>query len=576
MIKRTVIALTLLLTLVPASHAADTPDWVASSRFGMVAADSYEASQIGAAVLEAGGNAFDAAIATSFALAVARPESTGLGGGGFMVAFISAEKRCVALDFRETAPAAATLERYQQAAQEAGDGPSPTLYGGYAVGVPGQLAGLDEIRRRYGTWPLDRLIEPAERLARKGLLVDRHYRACCADTFETFEKYPDFKDRFAPIYRHLLNNGELPEIGQRIPRTQLADAMKLIASDGPAAFYTGPIGQAIAQTVKSAGGPLTASDMATYRVVEREPVRGTWDEYEIFSMPPPSSGGICIIETLNILKHMRVRSDVYPPHGLVEAFKHAFSDRARYLGDPDFTSIPTAKLIDPDYAAQLARKINPRTLPDIQDYGTADGAPFDRGTSHFCVIDRDHNVVALTETVNGTFGSLLVAEPFGIVLNNEMDDFALRPGQPNLYGLVQGEANAVGPGKRPLSSMSPTIVLRDKAPVLALGGSGGPRIITSVFQVLQNVLVWGQPLSDAMSAVRLHHQWLPNEVYFDRDPPTKLAEALQRAGHELSEKHKTGVVQAIYVNDGVFQGACDPRKGGRPVGATKLPVGPRR
>lgn len=547
---------------------ADQPAWIVRGTGGIVASDSPEASQIGARVLARGGNAFDAAIATSFALSVARPQSTGLGGGGFMVAYVAKDKRCVALDFRETAPVAATAERYARLRAAQADGPSPTVYGGNAVAVPGQLAGLAEIQRRFATRPLRELIEPAIRLAETGFLADEDFCAACRGVLADCEKWPQLRPMSAQLCETLLGNGTPPKPGDKIARPDLASGLALIASLGPDAVYNGPIGRAIIRAVEAAGGELTQPDLAGYRVRERDPLRSRWGEFEVVTMPPPSSGGVCIIETLNILQAATDRSDILPGHGphvLVEALKHAFADRARWLGDPDFGAVPVTRLTSLTYAIELSHRIKDgRTFPPEQ-YGGAAAAP-DGGTSHFCVADRAGNVVALTETVNGPFGSLLVAGPYGLVLNNEMDDFTAEPGRPNLYGLVQGEANAIAPGKRPLSSMSPTIVFREGRPVLVLGGSGGPRIITSVLHVLLNVLERGMSLEQAISAVRTHHQWLPDEVYFDRDPPAELAQTLTECGHKLSDRRKGGVVQAIQLlEDGTRVGASDPHKGGRPA-----------
>lgn len=567
---RRLIALGLLIGLSPLALRADDPPWLVRSQAGMVASDSPEASRIGADVLAQGGNAFDAAIAVSFALAVSRPQSTGLGGGGFMLACLAKENRFMVLDFRETAPTGATRQRYAELIAAASDGPPPTIYGGNAVAVPGQLAGLVEIHRRFATRPLKELVQPAIKLAETGFTVDDHYLEACKEALADYEKWPKLKEDFAEVYKTLLGSGQPPKAGQKLARPGLARALRLVADQGPDAVYQGPIGQAMVKATQAARGLLTEKDLAGYRLREREPVRGSYSGYEVVTMPPPSSGGVCILETLNILHVMAsdfqgglraVRDDLYPPM-LVCALKHAFADRARWLGDPDATPVPVRRLISRDYARELADRFCPASN---EEYGST-RMPEDRGTSHFCVADKDGNVVALTETINGVFGSLVVAEPYGIILNNEMDDFATDPGRPNLYGLVQGEANAVGPGKRPLSSMSPTMVVKDDRPVLALGASGGPRIITSVLQVMLNVIEFEMPLEQAMSQVRIHHQWLPNEVYFDREPPGELARGLQGAGHALAGQRKTGVVQAIQLlPDGTLVGASDPRKGGRPA-----------
>jgi gamma-glutamyltranspeptidase / glutathione hydrolase len=547
------------------------PPWLARGRGGMVASDSPEASRIGADVLLAGGNAFDAAVATSFALAVARPQSTGLGGGGFLVAWIAAEKRFVALDFRECAPQAATPELYAKLAAERGDGPPPSIYGGSAVGVPGQLAGLEEINRRFGTQPLKELIRPAATLAEFGFAVDAHYRNACQEALADFQKWPVLILRHETLYATLLAQGRVPRTGELVKRPDLAKALRLIALEGPQVFYEGPIADAIVAAVGAAGGKLTPADLRAYRVIERRPIRAVLEGYELVTMPPPSSGGVCLVEALNVLqckacgvegglRGLQTQGE-YPPT-LVNALQHAFADRARWLGDPDFARIPVARLTSRDYACELAS----RRAQKPEDFG-ASQLPEDHGTSHFCTADAAGNVVALTETVNGIFGSLVVAEPYGIILNNQMDDFLTVRGAANLYGLQQGEANLVGPGKRPLSSMSPTIVVRDGRPVLALGGSGGPRIITAVVQVLLNVLEFGQPLDQALEAVRMHEQWQPPDVYFDGEPSAEVVRSLELAGLAVSRERRGGVVQAIQIlPDGSFVGASDPRRDGRPAG----------
>jgi len=575
---RTLVPLVVFLSLGPNLLLADDAPWIARGQHGMVASDSPEASQIGADVLAGGGNAFDAAIATSLALAVARPDSTGLGGGGFMVAYIAREKRCIALDFREAAPAAATAERFAQLHAQRGDGPSPTVYGGHAIGVPGQLAGLQEIHKRFATRPLSALIAPALRLAEDGFITDEHHRAACKSTIAAYERWPQLRQRHGRLYQTLLGDGTPPELGSHTKRPDLAMALRLFARHGADEFYQGWIGKAVVQATQAAGGLLTMEDLAAYRVREREPIRGRFGDYEVVSMPPPSSGGICIVEALNVLsawsrtlqkQPAQMRTDGTFPVYFVNALQHSFADRARWLGDPDFSSIPVKRLTSPASATELVDRNGLKG----REFGTAQ-LPDDGGTAHFCVADKHGNIVAITETINGSFGSLVVAEPYGIILNNQMDDFAANPGKPNLYGLIQGEANAVGPGKRPLSSMSPTIVFKEGRPVLALGGSGGPCIITSVLQVLLNVITFDMPIEKAVSARRLHHQWRPDEVYFDGDPGKDVAAALRRAGHTISDRRKGGIVQAIrFLADGTMVGASDPRKGGRPAAPTADPAG---
>jgi len=577
---------------------ADEPAWTARGMAGMVATDSPEASQIGADVLKAGGNAFDAAVATSFALAVARPQSTGLGGGGFLLAYVAKEKRFVALDFREIAPAAIRPDIYarlildSEVKRNAGrpEGFSPSLFGGNAVGVPGQLAGLAEINRRFGTRPLAELIRPAIELAENGFAVDEHFLRARQGVLNDFAKWPQLKQTCTAMYELLGGDGAAPNSGDKFKRMDFANGLRLIAERGPQAFYDSPIGEAIVRAVNAAGGAMTMDDLRGYRVKEREPLRGRYGDLEIVSMPPPSSGGVCLIEALNILEAAVGRREAIGDapgtheHVLIEAMKHAFADRARHLGDPDFSRLPVARLTSKPYASMIAPLV--RSEGTAPEYGSesvpcdvffgsgyidreapepADD-PNDHGTSHFCVADREGNIVALTETINTEFGSLVVASPYGIILNNELDDFATARGRPNAYRLVQGDANLIGPGKRPLSSMSPTVILRDGKPVLVLGGSGGPRIISSVLHVALHVME-GRPLADALTALRLHHQWRPDEIVFSREPPAELATELSRRGHTLSQKRGAGTVQAIqFLADGAMLGASDPGKGGRPAG----------
>lgn len=561
----------LVLGVAAAAFAHD-PRSIAVGRNGMVASDSAVASRIGAAVLKGGGNAFDAAVATSLALTVARPESTGLGGGGFMLAYVAGEQRFVVLDFRETAPASATAERYATLRAQAPDGPSASVCGGNAVGVPGLAAGLSEISARFGSRPLSELIQPAIELAERGLEVDEHYREACRVAVADFDRWPEFGTRFAALRSRLLGgDGGVPAHGARIPRPDLAQTLRTLAQSGLGAFYHGPIAEAIVRGVRQAGGEMTLDDLGGYRVVEREPIRGRYRGFEIVTIPPPSSGGACLIETLQVLAACETRPDYRPaehrPHALVEAFKHAFADRARWFGDPQFCDIPFARLLSAEYAAELAARIDWSATRAPESYGTPALVVEDSGTSHFCVADRLGNVVAMTETINGGFGSFVLVEPLGILLNNELDDFLTVRGEPNLFGLVQSEANLVAPGKRPLSSMAPTIILRDGRPMLAIGASGGPRIITAVAQAALDVMN-GETLHDAVSAPRLHHQWQPDEVYFDREPPRHVREKLALRGHKLSEKRKTAAVQAIQLHaDGTMVGASDPGKGGEPAGA---------
>jgi len=555
--------------IVPPQVPAASPDWVAPGREAMVAADSPYASAAGLEVLKAGGNAMDAATAVSFALAVTRPESTGLGGGGFLMARF-ADGRVVVADFRETAPAASTADMFVRAAARDPQGPPPSQYGYLAAAVPGLLRGRAELLARHGTLPLSRLLQPAIRLARDGFAVDQTYVDDTDNAARIFEKYPVLKETCGFVYRRHLREGRPWTVGEQLHQPELARLLEGIADQGPDFLYKGPPAEALDKTMAARGGVITAADLRGYAVRYREPLRSTYREYELLLMPPPSSGGLAIAETLNILEtvdmpHLRRADPIVAHHYLAEAMKHAFADRARWLGDADFAAVPTAYLLSKAYARTLAARIQPDAVRQADAYGAAQ-IPDDAGTSHFCVIDRWGNCVVSTETINTRFGSLAAVDEWGLILNNEMDDFTAIPGEANAFGLRQSTQNEVTPSKRPLSSMSPTIVLRDGKPHLLIGGSGGPKIITSVLNVLIGVLDGRQTLEEAMVAPRLHHQWMPDEIQFSSAVSEEIVIGLKKFGHRVSDRKGTGIVQAIVVQGGEVTGACDPHKGGIPAG----------
>ncbi len=554
------------------------PPWIATGRQAMVAADSLYASQAGVEILRAGGNAFDAAAAVSFALAVVRPESTGLGGGGFTIAWIAGSGQIVVSDFRETAPAAATPDMFSQARSRNPVGPTPSRYGHLAVAVPGLLAGRVQMLERFGTGSLADVLAPAIRLARDGFPVDQHYVEACATALATYRSHPSLVDSCGYVYRTHLREGRLRSPGERLVQPELARLLEAIAAEGPDHFHRGPVAAAVGRECQAHGGVLRAGDLAAYAVSYRQPVVTAYRGFTIVGMPPPSSGGVCVAEALNILESVGLaaawRSDPgLGRHYLIEAMKHGFADRARWMGDPDFVTVPVGLLTSKPYAAQLARGIDANRCQDVDTYGTVQ-IDDDSGTSHFCVVDRWGNCVVSSETINTEFGSLAAVDEWGLILNNEMDDFATEPGQANAFGLVQSDRNDVRPGKRPLSSMSPTIVLKDGRPFLLLGGSGGPRIISSVLNVLVSVADLGLPLEEAMTAPRVHHQWRPDEVFFDAEPPAGLAQALGKRGHHISPQRRIGVVQAVLLDEGGvtprYIGASDPRKGGAPASTDPL------
>ncbi len=548
---------------------ADDTLWIAVGTQGMVASDSADASQAGLEILKAGGNAMDAATAISFALGVTRPYSTGVGGGGFTIVR-QADGAVTVLDYREAAPAAATRAMYVTPAAGGEPRRNPSRNGHLAVAVPGLIAGRCEALKRFGTMPLARTLRPAFRLAREGFQVDDHYVAICRDTMAQYALDPSLRESCGYVYRVHLNDGRLRKVGERLKQPALARFLEALASQGPELFYKGEVARAIEQEMIRHGGVLRADDLEKYRVVERTPITGTYREHTIITMPPPSSGGATLLQILNTLEPLDMtklrRADAaLAAHYMVEAMKHAFADRARWFGDADFHPVPVAYLTSKQYGRQLSKKIQAGQALDLQAYGRSQ-LPEDAGTSHFCVVDRWGNVVVSTETINTSFGSLAAVAEWGIILNNEMDDFAAAPGKPNAYGLIQSERNAIAPGKRPLSSMCPTIVLKDSKPYLLIGASGGPRIISSVLNVMLNVLDHGMTLEKAVRAPRLHHQWQPNAVFFDAPAPKDLAAGLRARGHRISDKPRGGVVQAIIRSTNGWIGASDPRKGGRPAG----------
>jgi gamma-glutamyltranspeptidase/glutathione hydrolase len=560
-----------LLVRTDMAPAAGSRPWLAKGQAGMVASDSIHASRAGIEILKQGGNAVDAATAVSFALAVTRPGSMGLGGGGFLMVRIAEGGRVYVLDYRECAPSASTSDMFVRRREELPDRPPPSQFGGLAVGVPGHVAGHAVMLQRLGTMKFEALLEPARRLAAEGFPIDAHLADSIADTLREIHDQPALRTTADALHRALLFEGEAPQPGAVLRQPALARTLASLQAGGADAFYRGRRADAIAQTVRDHGGIMTAEDLATYQPRWRDPLRITYrNSFEILLMPPPSSGGICLGETLNILEHWDLpvlrRSDPgLAAHLMVEALKYAFADRAAHLGDADFVPVPVERLIGKPYANLVAGRLreNTTTRPAAGRSPPKD----DHGTSHFCVVDRWANVVVCTETINTVFGSLLFVEEAGIVLNNEMDDFTAEPGRSNAFGLRQSELNAPAPGKRPLSSMSPTIVLREGEPVLALGAAGGPRIITATLQVLLGVVDDNQPLPEAILKPRLHHQWQPDVVYRNDFPADgAVISGLKHRGHIISDLRRGAKVNAVEFRGQRLFGVSDPHKGGRPSG----------
>jgi gamma-glutamyltranspeptidase/glutathione hydrolase len=550
---------------VPAGRAYAFPDgwWLPAglsaeiAPHAMVASNAPLASAAGVEIMRQGGNAVDAAVAVGFALVVTWPEAGNIGGGGYMVIRM-ADGRSAALDYREVAPLAATRDMYLDAQGNLTD---RSVVGHLAVGVPGAVAGLAEALSRYGTKSLAEVMRPAIRLAEQGFVVDSVLARSLGNGRDLIAQFSG-----AAVY---LRNGQPPSPGTRLTQPELARTLRLIAEQGPEAFYSGEIAERIVAEMGRGEGIITKEDLARYRPAWREPIRSTYRGYTLLTMPPSSSGGITITETLNILE----TDDSLPAFGsagyahlLASAYQRAFIDRNAKLGDPAFVSVPLAELTSKEYARRLRATIARGRATPTAELTTAmrDGA----STTHYSVVDAAGNAVATTTTLNNSYGSGVFVTGAGFLLNDEMDDFAAQPGKPNMFGLVQGEANAIQPGKRMLSAMSPTIVLdRGGSVLLVVGAAGGPRIITATSQVILNVIEHGMPLGDAMSAPRLHHQALPDSLRYEQGGLTAPVEdSLRAMGYGLTPTASLANVNAVMRVRNGWAGMVEPRRGGRAVG----------
>ncbi|MCH2162287.1 MAG: gamma-glutamyltransferase [Phycisphaerales bacterium] len=545
---------------------------------GAVAADSPVASQAGVTILKAGGNAVDAAVATGFALAVTRPFSCGIGGGGFMIVYDpeaeEGQGKAWALDYRETAPARVDPDYYAEQAKTA-SGYRPSLYGGRASGVPGEIPGLLAAHSRWGTLDLPTILAPAIAAATDGFEIDASYLGAIRRVEAIRRKHPDLRPVSQWLWEHLCGSGKLA-IGDRLRQPELAAFLKRLAEfgldawNGPGADTAAPL---VAGVNRAYDGMMSVDDVQNYAPRWRQPiiVRDVFQDYDALLMPPPSSGGVVMAQVMQMLQ-LRLDELDNPPmdspafaHLFAEALKHGFADRARYLADPDFAPVPIDELRDPERIKLTARSIDLTKTQPTTTYGVVAPPPADSGTSHYSVIDSNGMTVAATETINGTFGSLLVIPEIGVVMNNEMDDFTTIRGEANLFGLRQSDWNLPEPGKRPLSSMSPTILLRNGETAVTAGASGGPRIITGTLQVLLRIIYEGRTPVDAVSAPRIHHQWLPENLLLE-EQALHLQPSLEAYGHDIKTTGGVGVVQAIRVHEDGFQPASDPRKGGQPAG----------
>jgi gamma-glutamyltranspeptidase / glutathione hydrolase len=571
MFSRRVFCLALIVALAapPAAFADSAPilsDFATArpvvAEHGMVVSQEAAASRVGLEILRRGGNAVDAAVAVGFALAVTLPRAGNIGGGGFMLIHLADRHLETAIDYRETAPAVTTKDVFLDANGEAD--PFKSRYSGLAIGVPGTVAGMELAWRKYGSgkFSFADLVAPAARLAHRGLTVDDDLADSLPFARQTLALHPSSARIF------LKPDLTAPSVGDHIALDDLAATLDLIAAKGPDGFYKGPVAEKIVAAVREMGGRMTLDDLANYRAVEREPVRGTYRGHEIVSMPPPSSGGAHVIEILNILEGFPLReqglNSAATIHEMAEAEKLAYADRARYLGDPDFLRIPLKGLTSKAYAEELRATIRPDRARPASEILPGDPQRYESDqTTHFSIVDASGNAVANTYTLNLPYGSGLVAEGTGVLLNDELDDFAAKPGVANAYGLLGGDANAPGPNKRPLSSMSPTLVFKDGELELATGSPGGSRIITTVLQIILNVIDHGLNVAEAENAPRVHDQGFPDELRIERGISADTVRLLEAMGYKVVVREAMGSANTIArTKDGVLTGASDPRQRG--------------
>ena len=529
-----------------------------SSTNGMVAAQNRWSSAVGAAILAQGGNAVDAAVAVGFSLAVTLPRAGNIGGGGFMLIHDSETGRDIAIDFRESAPLKATRDMYLDENGEVDR--EKARFSHAASGVPGTVAGLWHAHQKHGRLTWAQVLQPAVRQARDGIRVSY-------DMAELLQKNQQRYCRNEATCAYFYKDGGTPyEPGDLLVQSDLADSLELIAEQGADAFYKGDIAAKIVAEMERGGGLIDAESLAAYRAIEREVVRGTYRGHDIVAMPPPSSGGVHIVQMLNILEHFPMseygNESADAVHLLAEVMRLAYADRSQHLGDPDQYDVPVEWLTSKNYAKELAVTIDMATAKKSED--VAPGVvPVPEGidTTHYSIVDKDGNTALVTYTVNFSFGSGVSVPGAGFVLNNEMNDFVAKPGVPNAFGLIGGEANAVAPDKRPLSSMTPIMVFRDGELRLATGGPGGSVIITSILQLIVNVIDHGMNIAEATIAPRMHHQWYPDTIYLESGFSPDTVKLLEARGHTVSaSRNMMGSLQTVGFRDGAFRGASDTRR----------------
>lgn len=523
----------------------------------MVASQHPIATQVGIEILQKGGNAVDAAVAVGFSLAVVLPRAGNLGGGGFMLVYDAEAEETKAINYRETAPKAAYADMYLDANKEVDAELTNDSY--KSVGVPGTVAGLVLALETYGTMSLKEVMAPAIKLARNGFSVTHDMERVLVAMDERLANWPTSASIF---YKP---DGKPYQAGEVFKQKDLARSLKLIARQGEDAFYRGAIAQKIVQAMRLNEGLITMEDLASYKPDITDVIWGSFHGYDIASMPPPSSGGVHLIQILNILENFSLEKSGHNSaaslHVMTEAMKLAYADRSKYLGDPLFWEVPTKELIAKGYADFLSKKIErDRATPSSEILPDNPLGYESEETTHFSVVDRFGNVVSNTYTLNFSFGMGAVVEGTGILLNNQMSDFSAKPGVPNAFGLIGAEANKIEPGKRPLSSMTPTIVFKDKKPFLITGSPGGSKIITSVLQLILNVIVYEMSIAEATHAPRIHHQWLPDQLSIERGISPDTQTILKELGHSLQPSTSMGSTQSILIKDNVLYGTSDPRR----------------
>ncbi|HEX2867985.1 MAG TPA: gamma-glutamyltransferase [Ignavibacteriales bacterium] len=541
---------------------AASPDPVRGNR-GMVVSASDLASEVGLLILKRGGNAVDAAVATGFALAVTYPPAGNIGGGGFMVIHLK-DGRDVALDFREKAPLKSTKNMYLDSLGNFD--PKRSTEGFLSAGVPGSVAGLLYALKHYGTMKLEDVIQPAIDLAQDGFPLSYRLSEAIASEFTQFQKYPSSEKVF-------IHNGEPLKEGFVFKQPELAHTLVLIKEKGKDGFYKGEVADMIERQSAQMGGIITKKDLEDYSVVEKEPVKGTYRGYDIVSMPPSSSGGIALVEALNILENYSFTKEDWNSstyiHRMVEALRYVYADRSKHLGDEAFYPVPKGWLTSKEYAKEIFSKITPGAVSSKDVLPGKAPEHESMQTTHYSVADQYGNAVSTTTTLNSSFGSKIIVDGTGFLLNNEMDDFSAKPGEMNQYGLIGSEANSIAPGKRMLSSMTPTIVLKDGKPFMVIGSPGGSTIITVVLQTIMNVVDFHMDIQQAIDAPRIHHQWLPDELYYEAFGLSKDTFVnLKNMGYIFGGERVLGRAEGILIdpNDNMFYGATDPRGYGKASG----------